>query len=255
MNLTRSFCAFAVASLAATLATAAVSERRINTEAANAVRAAKTVRLVVEQSFKHDVTNAKPEEAQQYAEGLRELRLGFDSTAARFLAFAGVNAGTDAADARVVVTVKAVGEALSASYRGYNLGGRLFSGAALSGAISVAHDGVIVGEYPFARVVSPPSQISTDYPSPRDAPFYHVFPAFERVMMRVICDMHGTKPLAAALRDLNWQVQSAAAWALGQSGRGDAVPLLIPALRDGNHLAARRRGRWATWETRRRCRR
>ncbi len=100
--------------------------------------------------------------------------------------------------------IKVEGQALSAVYTGQNYGGTRYSGAVLSGTISLKTPGrdVIVKE--FSDMHDPPDKLDVAwgndyYKTPSQAPFNTVFGAFLRPMADLVQEVYGVTLPSGAL--------------------------------------------------------
>ncbi len=109
-----------------------------------ALRSAKTVRIVVDQSYGK-------------AKG---ISLPFEDVARRVLEYAGLKtSGVDAKDYDVTLRIQAQGRAESFTY---TPGGTLYSGASVSGVISLEIPGISACKKSFSGSISPPGTVNVN---------------------------------------------------------------------------------------------
>jgi len=198
----------------------------ISKEQIDAFRTAKTVRIVVNQSYGE-------------AEG---VSLPFEDTAKKFLEYAGLRVVSATENYDLMLKIEAEGQALGANYQ---YAGWLYTGASLSGSISLEAQGVPAYRKSFSGRVSPPTVTGFRSKSPADAPFrvvsisggvtrstFHEHGSFVSKIAEIVGEVYSADSLISALKDENSDVRGGAAEALGDIKDPQAVEPLIAALKD-----------------------
>uniref|UniRef100_A0A7C2K2T5 HEAT repeat domain-containing protein n=1 Tax=candidate division WOR-3 bacterium TaxID=2052148 RepID=A0A7C2K2T5_UNCW3 len=134
--------------------------------------------------------------------------------------------------------IKARGTPLGAYYIG-DISGYHYSGAEIKGeSLLLVKDKTF--KWTFSHRREPAGTIYWRYPTPNDALFKEVFnEVFYSHIMKVLSALRGIEPLISALKDVNWHVREAVAYALGEIKDLRAVEPLISALKDVNSSVRR----------------
>lgn len=199
--------------VATAVASAAADTNTVPPEqSVNAVPAAKVVRIEVEQEFGE----------------ASDVKLPFADVARDVFALVGQQV-VEKGDTPLVLKVEAHGEALGGNYTG-TITGYHYSGASLSGDLTLEMDGKKVAGSHFERQVPAAYEIHTEYPHPSDAPFDRTIGGYQKGLFELLTQTHGLEPLVNASRTGGWDLRQAAILALGGSGRAEAVPPLITLL-------------------------
>ena len=210
------------------------------------LRAADTVRLVVDQSF---VYTARTDYRKKV---IRGFRMPFAEVARDLLEGAGARVvGPDtegAGPAGATVTVTARGRAIDRLYID-DVTGYLFTGAEIIGEIVVDAPGANPWRSEFRSQHGPAQrvQINLGYDLPEGAPFAQAFGGPTSYIARIM-DMigwtYGPPPLIAALDSRDVAVRTHAARVLGVVGGEGAGEALLAALRDADPLL-RKQAAWS----------
>ena len=159
----------------------------LSDELVSQFRNAKTVRIVIDLSFK---------EAQNVEMPIRELTEGLLS---KYVALRIVKTGGD-----LIFRVNASGKALSASYMGV---GTQYSGAQLTGEISLEIPGKASYEKPFENFRTPGKITSSSRPTPTSAPFWEIVVfnepyegGFIQASVKLLSEIYGTDFLKGLLK-------------------------------------------------------
>ena len=212
---------------AASPGAAAVPDR----EALDALRAARTVRLVIDQSYYYRPRN------QIQSEPIPEFSLDLAGPVGDVLADAGVEVvGADAAAFDATLRLAIRGDAVGRLYH-QGLSGYFYAGAMISGEIVVSAPGIEPWRTPFRTRLMPPLEIRLNfgYEQPSNAPFGEAiaFPgSFLPRFMEVAGLLYGPGPLANVLDSGSLPAQRSAAGALGDLGDPAATAPLVAALAD-----------------------
>ena len=191
-----------------------------------AFRHTKTVKIIVNQSYGE-------------AEG---VSLPFEDIARRLCQYAGLQVvEAEAEDYDVTLKIQAKGEAEGNFYTG-SISGYQYSGASLSGTITLKIPGIPAYKKYFEGYISPPFTIIDKYPDPSSAPFDWAFRksgSFISKIIEMMGEVYGSNTLIAALKDEYRYVREKVAEALEKIGK-PAVELLIAALLKHNDSVVRR---------------
>ena len=206
---------------------AAVPDR----ETLDILRAARTVRLVIDQSYYYRPRN------QIRREPIPGFSLDLASLVTDLLSDAGVAVvGADAAafDATLRLTIR--GDAVGRTYR-EGLLGHFYAGAMISGEIAVWVPGTEPWRTPLRTRLMPPLEIRLNfgYEQPANAPFGEAIAlpgSFLPRFMEVAGLLYGPAPLANVLESGSPAARRSAAGALGDLGDPAATGPLVAALTD-----------------------
>lgn len=197
-------------------ALAGLSEEQIK-----AFRSIKSVRIVVDQAYGE-------------AEG---VSLPFKDVVQRVLGYAGVKVvGADSKEYDATLKIEARGKAKGIEYSRFGIGPGTFyyTGADLSGVISLKSPGIPVHKKTFNGDVYPPYSIKFGgSSSPSGAPFYRAFSivdSFISAILEIIGEVYGLNPLLIALKDIDTDVRANVAWVLRETKDTRAIKPLIEAL-------------------------
>ncbi len=225
----RSCALVALAALAALSTVQACKAQEPSEEQRQAFRAAKTVRIVVEQTY----------------EQAPEIRLPFEEVTRRLLAYTQLTAvGAPSETADMTVTIRARGRARSRSYTAtdYSLvSQQLYTGASLQGDVAA-----VVESYPplsrsFRREVEPPRTINDaqvpKYRRPADAPFVEAFASaapesFLWTLEEFLSELYGRRTVAGAFKDNHTYVATIGLGALMKLDPPEAAATCVEALRE-----------------------
>lgn len=183
-------------------------------EQIEAFRSAKTVRLVIEQSYGE-------------ASG---VSLPFKDFTLRLLGYSGLDVvEADSEDYDLNLKIEAKGIAASSRYKTY---GRLYTGASLSGSISIEIPGVPVYKKTFEKIINPPYSVMGGSRTPSGAPFMLVFKlsSFNHKIVEMMGEIYGYQFVIDALKDEMEEIRSSAAGILGKQGDPRAVDPLVSVL-------------------------
>ena len=196
-----------------------------------AFRHTRTVKIMVEQSYGE-------------AEG---VSLPFEDIARRLCRYAGLEVvGVDAEDYDVTLKIQAKGSAVRAMYIpiGYQ-----YSGASLSGSISLEIPRIPAYKKSFKGYSSPPREVKNRYANPSSAPFDKAFRkpgSFVTGILEIMGEVYGINLLIVAMKEENFWGRENILKALGKIGK-PAVEPLIAALHDANSTV-RVEAAWALGE-------
>lgn len=235
----------AVLLVAAVVARPAVADADAETLARLA--AAKSVRLVVEQTFRF-----RPRDRYGF-EPIQDHRLPFARVARTLLEGAGIRVvGAGATEFDATLTINATGRAIG---RHYAIDGAdfLFAGAEIKGVIVFETAGSAAWRTPFFGRQQPPLKLRLNlgYDRPDNAPFIDVFAlpgSFVARIAQVIGAVYGAAPLIAVLDTGNAVLRASAVRALGDLGDGVAEATVIDALvatLDDTDPELRRQAAWS----------
>ena len=191
-------------------------------EQRNAFRAAKTVWV--------SISLYEPEGADPI--------FPFENVSQRLLSYAGLTIVGDASACDLTMEIRATLKAVSASYssEGHGTSHHYYSGAYVSGAISLRSASGIVYRKAFDGYEYPPAFLyGGGSSSPSGAPFYKALTmkgSFLPTMMLLLGEIYGPNFLIAALGDNDGWVRMNAVEALVKIGDASAVEPLIAALRN-----------------------
>lgn len=163
-----------------------VIDGQLSDEQIKAFRSAKTVRVLVNQSF-GDAT---------------QVSLPFEELTQQLLKDSGLSiVESNTTDSDLNLKIEAKGKALSAFYSGSGL---LYTGASLKGIISFKMEGAPIYQNSFYSKIEPPTNIFAGKKrGPSQAPFSLAFDnpnSFVEKFMVIIRDIYGIDALIAALR-------------------------------------------------------
>lgn len=193
-------------------------------EQLKAFRSAKTVIMIVNQSYK-----------VEDGDEIKDVSLPFEEVAKRILQYAGLKvAGNNAKYYDVTLRIQSKGEAKSIHY---TIGTR-YSAASLSGIILFESAGIQAYKKSFKGYISPPFIIGEDkYKNPSSAPFNEVFwisGSFVSKTLIMIGEVYGVNALIGALKDQEYDLRYRAIEALGEIKDNRAVEPLIAVRKDKN---------------------
>jgi hypothetical protein len=212
--------------------------------------AARTVRLVIEQSYVYKPRNLYRDES------IDGYRMPFAAMARELLEGAGVrvvDAEASAFDATLAIAV--TGRAIGRLYPPADIG-YLYVGAEIDGEITFETSGFAAWRTPFFGRQQPPLEVSLNlgYDRPANAPFADVFVlpgSFVPRITRVIGTVFGPAPLITALETGRPALRVSAARALGDLGESGGGPgddavidALVAALADAD-AELRRQAAWS----------
>lgn len=205
---------------------------QLSSKQREAFRSIKTVRIIVDQSY----SNAY------------RVTLPFCDVARIIFRHCGIEEKIfDAKYSFGTMTIKAEGRALAAEYyihlgtdwRGGldkaipilgNSVGYRYSGADLSGCISLEVPEVSVYEKAFKGHIEPSSLLERNYSKPSSAPFLKAFlesGSFVTQILEIIGDIYGTKPLISVIKyERNYDLHAKAAFALTKAGESGVEALI-----------------------------
>ncbi len=205
-------------------------------EEAELLRQARTVRLEIkqdwawgaeEQAEKNETTDATAGDKKPHD----PLPLAESTTQA--LGFAGwkVVGPDEPADVRLVI--ETYGSALGADYVG-TVTGHNYSGAVLSGHVTLFHHGQEMLHEKFEGTVHPPTSITRFYSRPSDAPYEGLLPDYLEAIYKTEEAVFGCAPILAALKNPEYEHRTAAARVLFARGEAASTPALVKLLQTGD---------------------
>ncbi len=150
---------------------------KLYNERHSAYRHTRTIRIIVKQSY----------------DKAKDVSLPFEDVARRICRYAGLKVvNADADDYDVVLKIQAKGSAINAFYFG-TIDGYHYSGASLSGIISLKAPIIPAYEKSFEGYISPPESIGIQYPTPSSAPFYNAYElsSFKKKMIEMMEKLYG----------------------------------------------------------------
>lgn len=196
--------------------------RLLAPDQAAALRAARSIRLVVEQKW----TDADA------------VVLPFEAVAHRVFTDAGARVVEQTAPADATVTISGLGQSIAATYTGKQ-GGEFvsWSGAALGGKITLQIGGRPTPPVSFgARLAAAASVDAGQFAHPGDGPFPHIAfyapGSFVSALLQIVGEVYGPGPLITALAHPEPGIRKNAAAALGAIGDRNAVERLVAAVSD-----------------------
>jgi hypothetical protein len=199
----------------------------------------------------------------------QDVILPFKGTAKRVLEeHAGLRVvGPEAKDYDVILKIKVKGKPIEAFYQPMEWH---FSGAFLSGLITLEIPGMDSYKKSFSGKIEPKKEIFHKYPNPSDAPFYKTYnkSSFRFRLLEIIRDIYGinaliniclkeehpnlrgaatealseiidssvVKPLITALKERDWDIQNNVAEALTKLEGNCTIELLIVSLKDEDEI-------------------
>lgn len=186
-----------------------------------------SVEIIVEQSY---------ESCESYAD---EIQLPIEEIAIRLLKYAKVDAfppGTGNFDTLIKIKIEGRAEGAYFYPEGY-----LYNGAGLRGNISLESKKMPICEKKFDVYINSPSPVSIIWNPlrPCDAPFGRAFYLPGSVvskLLEIIYDTYGIKPIIAALRDENKDIQNAVIAALVNIGKPAVEPLIAAMYNEDQHI-------------------
>ena len=203
---------------------------------AELLRQARTVSVEIKQSWawaaedqavKTESTDATaPDDSPREVLPLAELT----KTALEFAGWK-VTGPNEPADLRLEIETD--GSALGADYIG-TITGHNYSGAKLSGHVTLFHHGQEMLYEKFEGTVRPPTSITRFYSRPADAPYERLLPDYLEALYKTEEAVFGRAPILAALKNPEYEHRTAAARVLFDRGEAAATPALIEFLRTGD---------------------
>lgn len=192
-------------------------KKLIRTEQLHALRSAKTIKIFVNQSY----------------EKAENVSLPFEDWTGKLFQYAGFKVvGTEAKRYDAAIKIKTKGNPLGAVY---SLERYEYSGASLSGTISIEIRNVQPYVESFRAKISPPDKIGPVHLSASDAPFWEAFRAqgsFLPKIFEIMGELFGNKPLIEAIKDGSLKVKLMPAVSLGNIKSAGEIKQLIVALKD-----------------------
>jgi len=184
------------------------------------LRSAKSVRIVVNQSY----------------DKAKDVSLPFEDWTGKLLKNAGLKvAGTDAKRYDATIKIQTRGKPLGAVY---SLERYEYSGASLSGTISFEIPNIPSYKESFQATVKPPDKIGSVRMSVSDAPFWEAFRAhgsFLPKIFEIMGEYFGNKPLIEAIKDGSLKVKLMPAVSLENINDSREIKQLIASLKDKRH--------------------
>lgn len=189
---------------------------QLTEEQLEAFRSAKTVKIVVNQSYGR-------------AQG---VSLPFEDLTRRLLKYVGLEVvGTEVEHYDLKLKIEAVGMAISHDY--FRVG-KLYTGAIIEGSVSFEVQGIPVYEGSFKEIKKSQktvmSVMAKYLKDPSDAPFKKLTYEFDKNIINMMAEVYGTKFLLKALEDKNHGIAAASKDALRNIKDPNTVEPLIAIL-------------------------
>jgi HEAT repeat protein len=221
----------------------AQTPQEVGPETRQALRAAKTVRLEVQQEYDLSGENAEGEEAKAdepkaKAGPPKKFSLPLEELAAGMLKLTGWKLAPAGARADVTLTIDVRGTPLGADYVGTVMG-RHYTGAELTGSARLALGDQVVTEADISAKIPVATTIRNSYYRPSDAPFSQTLPHYCEALFTVIGRVCGPGPVVAGLKLENFDQQTGAGRALLAVGDASIEPALIEILGQDKETLAR----------------
>ncbi len=217
----------------------------IGLEMRQTLRAAKTVRLEVQQDYDFsgeavgEEEAAKPGEQKAKTEPTeKKYTLPLEELAAEAVKLTGWKLAKPGGPADVTLTIDARSTPIAADYIGTVMG-RHYTGAELNGTVRLALGDQVVTEADIAAKVPVASTIHSSYYRPSDAPFSQTLPHYCEALFTVLGRACGPGPVVAGLKLENFDQQTGAGRALLAVGDASIEPALIEILGKDNELLGR----------------
>jgi len=188
-----------------------------HTELLQALRSVKTVKIVVNQSY----------------DKAEDVSLPFEDWTGKLFQYAGIKVvGAEAKRYDASIEIKANGKPLGAVY---SLERYEYSGASLSGMISIEIPNVQPYKKSFKAKINPPDKIGPVHLSASDAPYWEAFRAqgsFLPIIFEIMKESFGNKPLIEAIKDGSMKVKLMPAVSLENIKSSHEIKQLIITLKD-----------------------
>lgn len=201
-------------------------EKQPTKEQIEAFRSAKTVRILVQQSYSE----------------AKNVSLPFDGMINNYLKFTELQViGADNNNYDLEIKMEVSGNAISRKY----LGVRYYTGALIVVVISFEKPDVPIYVRSFSFTLNPPNAVKFVYPveedekrkrTPSGAPYFKLFNimGFDQYIVEMIGDIYGLNCIVAAMKDGNAEVRKWTVLALLEMSDPRAVEPLIAALNHEN---------------------
>lgn len=205
-------------------------------ERAELLRQARTVSLEIRQDWAWTAEDQaeKNETAEAPAEDKKPHDLlplaELTKTALEFAGWKVVGPGEPA---EMKMSVETYGRALGADYIG-TVTGHNYSGAELSGHVTLFHQGEEMLHEQFEGTVHPPTSITRFYSRPQDAPYERLLPDCLEAVYKTEEAVFGLAPILAAIKKTEDEQRAAAARVLFARGDTADTPALSALLRTGD---------------------
>ncbi|SDS03663.1 HEAT repeat [Opitutus sp. GAS368] len=200
---------------------------------AKLLRQARTVSLEIKQGWAWGAEDqAEKAEASDGAAGDKKPRepLPLAECTKAALEFAGWKVVGPGEPADMKLRVDTYGSALGADYVGTVMGHQ-YSGAELSGSVTLFHQGQEMIHEKFEGTVHPPTSINRYYSQPQDAPYERLRPEYLEAVYKVEETVFGLPPVLAAVKKAEDEHRVAATKVLLARGEAASVPALVELLR------------------------
>lgn len=162
------------------------------------LRAVRTVRLEVKQTYDFSRDDeSEPATPRPAPEGKGFLPLL--PLATEIVKFAGWRVAPGGTPADLTVRIEVMGRALGAEYTG-TISGYQYSGAALTGTVTLERNGQTLLEQSIEGEVSPPYSITSYYGTPASAPFSRTLPDYCAGVWSALGQALGSGPLVTGLQ-------------------------------------------------------
>ena len=213
-------------------ATGRAADGAFTPEKAEILRQARTVRLEIKQDWAWGIEDqAEKNETTDATTGDEKPHdpLPLTESTTQALGFAGwkVVGPDEPADVRLVI--ETYGSALGADYVG-TVTGHNYSGAELSGHVTLFHREQEMLHETFEGTVHPPTSINRFYFRPQDAPYERLLPDYLEAIYKTEEAVFGLAPIMAAMKKAEYEHRTAAARVLFARGEAAATPALIELL-------------------------
>lgn len=185
---------------------------QLNEEERAELRAVRAVRIEVKQTYGFANDEEPEPSAPKATPGARGF-LPLLPLATEIVKFAGWRVAPGGAPADLTVRIELEGRALGADYTG-TISGYQYTGAAISGTVTLNRSGRSLLEHAFEGEVSPPYSITSYYGTPASAPFSRTLPDYCAGLWTAIGQALGPGPLVAGIQRGSDDVKEGARQAL-----------------------------------------
>lgn len=200
------------------------------------LRQARTVSLEIKQGWAWGAEEqAEKNETAATAPGDKKPhdRLPLAELTKTALEFAGWEVAGPNEPADLRLEIETYGSALGADYVG-TVTGHNYSGAELSGHVTLFHHGQEMLHEKFEGTVHPPPSITRFFSRPPDAPYERLLPDYLEAIYKTEEAVFGCAPILAALKNPEYEHRTAAARVLFARGDAASTPALVELLQTGD---------------------